>query len=175
MPTQDYQTGARVAKYVETKPAGSTLSLPRRCALAIAAVFLLALLATAAWLTPNPAGHGTHQQLGFSECFFVSQWGVRCPSCGMTTAWARLLDGNLRGAMAANAAGVLLALLAMFAAPWMIASAIKGQWWYCRPRASLVLTLLVAVALVALFDWFRHTGHSLVDWTRVERILSGEL
>lgn len=174
VPKQYYQTGARVAKYVQTRPPGTTLSLPRRWALAAAAVFLLALLATAAWLTPSPAGHGTHQQLGFSECFFVSQWGVRCPSCGMTTAWARLLNGDLRGGVAANAAGVLLALLAIITAPWLLVSAISGQWWYCRPQASLVLTLLAAVALVALFDWYCHTGHVLADWTRIERILSGE-
>jgi len=93
----------------------------------------------------------------------------------MTTAWARLLDGNLLGAVAANAAGALLALLAMLVAPWLLATSLSGRWWYCRPQASLVLTLFAVVALVALFDWARHTGYSLVDWAWIERMLSGEL
>lgn len=150
-----------------------TLSLRARAVAGAMGGVMLTLLIVAAWLTPNELGLGTHTQLGLTECFVVVQWGVRCPSCGMTTAWARLLDGDLVGSVAANAAGFLLALLALVATPWLLASAALGKWWYCRPRTSLVFTSLVVVAMVALFDWMRHTGVPLLQNSpMVEKIFS---
>lgn len=137
-------------------------STRQRVALALVAGVFALLLVTAARLEPNSSGLGTHKQLGFSDCFVLRQWGVRCPSCGMTTAWARMLDGNLRGAVAANAGGVLLALAAIAAVPWLLASASRGQWCYLRPTASVVLPAIAVLALVVLLDWMRHTGLALL-------------
>src|SRR5690242_10680262 len=60
-------------------------------ALLLAAGGVLAVMLATAWrLTPSPRGLGTHQQLGLAPCT-VEQWfGMRCPSCGMTTAWAHV-------------------------------------------------------------------------------------
>lgn len=141
------------------------LSRAHRIGLAIAAILLTALLALAAVVEPNPNGFGTHTQLGFSECFVVAQWGVRCPSCGMTTAWARLLDGDVRGAVTANAGGVVLCVLAVAMVPWLLATSATGRWWYLRPSISLVFPLFAVVALIMLFDWMRQTGLALlVEW-----------
>lgn len=137
-------------------------SLHKRVVLVVFALVLLALLVTAARLEPSSQGYGTHQKLGLGECFVVQQWGVRCPSCGMTTAWARLLNGDLPGAVAANPGGVMLCIAAMAGVPWLLASAAAGQWCYLRPTASLVLPALVVVALVVVFDWMRHTGLALL-------------
>ncbi|WP_197528993.1 DUF2752 domain-containing protein [Aeoliella mucimassa] len=133
-----------------------------RTLLVAASLVLTVLLVAAAMLSPDSRGFGTHQKLGFGECFVVAQWGVRCPSCGMTTSWARLLDGQLTAALGANAGGVLLCLASIAAVPWMLASAIKGQWWYLRPTASLVLPAFAVLVLVLLVQWMQHTGLALL-------------
>ena len=138
------------------------LSRAHRVLLAIAAMILVTLIALAAFVEPDPEGFGTHTRLGFTECFVVRQWGVRCPSCGMTTAWARLLNGDILGAVAANAGGVVLCVLAVVAMPWLLATAATGRWWYLRPNIGLVFPLFAVVALVVLFDWMRHTGLALL-------------
>lgn len=120
-----------------------------------AAAVLAGLLATAACLTPDPAGHGTHTQLGLTECLVMRIWHVPCPSCGMTTAWAHLMKGNLAAAAGANAGGLLLAIMAMIATPWLLASGLAGRWWYLRPRPSLVLPASIVVAIVICIDWCR--------------------
>lgn len=143
-----------------------------RVRLAALAFLLLTLLATASALEPNPQGYGTHTQLGLGECFILRQWGVRCPTCGMTTAWSRLLNGNLRGAVGASAGGFLLAIASLSAIPWLLATAAIGRWCYLRPPPGLVFPLFAVWLLVVLLDWIRHTGLSLF----VERILqSGQL
>lgn len=134
----------------------------QRLMLALLGVLLLMLLALAAIASPNPQGYGTHTQLGFGECFVVRQWGVRCPSCGMTTAWAHLLNGNISSAVAANAGGAILCVLAASAVPWLLASSASGRWWYLRPTTGLLFPPFAAVALVVLLDWMRHTGLALI-------------
>lgn len=162
-PKQERQqpTGPENQASRESVGKGKHFSMAGRLALTLVAGLLIVLLATAAAIEPEERGYGTHQKLGFGECFVVAQWGVRCPSCGMTTSWARLLDGQIAGAVAANAGGVLLCLLAIVTAPWLLASSYLGRWWYLRPTASLVITSLAGVALVVVFDWIRHTGLAL--------------
>lgn len=51
------------------------------------------VLGTALWLTPDPAGHGTHRQLGLDGCTILTSTGFPCPMCGATTTftlWAHL-------------------------------------------------------------------------------------
>lgn len=59
-----------------------------RIAAAVVAVGILAVLVTAASLTPSDRGLGTHKQLGLSECSWIVSMGKPCPTCGMTTAFA---------------------------------------------------------------------------------------
>lgn len=128
---------------------------------ALVGLLLGSLLATAYFLTPNPKGHATHTQLGLSECLVVRQFGVRCPSCGMTTSWSHLTKGNLAGAARSNAGGLVLGLLAVCLSPFLLASACLGKWCYLRPTLSVVFPLSAAVVLVVLFDWFYRVGWSL--------------
>jgi hypothetical protein len=67
-------------------------------------------LGAAAWLTPAEAGHGTHEQVGLPACVWPVVFGVPCPTCGMTTAFARAADGDLLGSLRAQPFGFLLAL-----------------------------------------------------------------
>ncbi len=132
----------------------SHLEKRERLVLAVSGVVLFTLLVTAKFLTPDARGFGTHRQLGLPPCTFMFLFGTRCPSCGMTTAWASLLDGDIRGSLQANPGGTLLCLLAIVAAPMTLRLAwtgrpSKGSWflWF------LLIGLLIALVL-GTTDWF---------------------
>jgi hypothetical protein len=77
----------------------------------------MAVLAVAAWMTPSPLGHGTHEQLGFQPCSFMVRTGYPCPSCGMTTSVSASVHLQLAQAWHAQPAGlVLAAALVVFSA-----------------------------------------------------------
>ena len=46
------------------------------------------VLVLAAWLTPDPAGVGTHIQLGLEPCIMMTWLNLPCPMCGMTTTFS---------------------------------------------------------------------------------------
>jgi hypothetical protein len=129
------------------------LSLSARLLLGGASIVVLTLLAIAACLRPSERGFGTHQQLGLPACTSVALFGRRCPSCGMTTSWAWILDGDPWRACQANAGGALLAVLSLVLGPWCLLSAGCGRWLFGKPRDSLVLVVALAVAGVTLVDW----------------------
>jgi hypothetical protein len=54
----------------------------------VVAACCLGVLLLAAWLNPNPQGHGTHTQLGMPACGWAAAFNHPCPTCGMTTSFA---------------------------------------------------------------------------------------
>ena len=114
-------------------------------------VSLFALLLAAAWLKPDPAGLGTHTQLGLPGCSMYTVLGIRCPGCGMTTSWAHTMNGNLLSAIHANIGGVLLCFLTIAAFPCFLWMAIRGKSlngsWHV-PVATTVLVIAVAISIV---------------------------
>ncbi|MFZ1932598.1 MAG: DUF2752 domain-containing protein [Thermoguttaceae bacterium] len=131
----------------------TTLSRRDRFWLAAVGLGLLGLLATAAVLRPNPTGHGTHQQLGLPPCTFWTLFHRPCPTCGMTTAWAYLMRGKWLDACRVNAGGALLGVLAMAAAPWLLGSAIRGNWLGAAPSERAAAWGAAIVLLVTMTDW----------------------
>lgn len=69
-----------------------------------------AVLAVAMWLEPHAAGHGTHEQLGLARCSWISLFDFPCPTCGMTTAFALAVRGELGASFSAQPAGFFLAI-----------------------------------------------------------------
>ena len=63
-------------------------STGERIAAGLVALGVLAVLVTAASLTPADSGIGTHTQLGMADCGWMVKIGRPCPTCGMTTAFA---------------------------------------------------------------------------------------
>lgn len=145
---------------------GGTVGRGRRLVLLAVAAVLVGLLVTATQLEPHPRGLGTHEQLGLGRCFVLAEWGVRCPSCGMTTAWAHIVRGNLAAAWQANAGGALLATATVVAVPWLLAAAACARRCYLHAGVGLVLPLFAVSVLVVSADWLRHTGLPLV-WERI--------
>jgi len=153
---------AQDAMSYSSSPAGLAIE-PRACAprwrwsqrvIAVAAgSVLVALLVTAAWLRPSSAGLGTHQQLGLPPCTVLDWFGIRCPSCGMTTSWAHMVRGHLLAALRANAGGALLAVAAAGVGPWLVGSGVCGRWLIGRPAEGIVLTVGLTIIVVTLIQW----------------------
>jgi hypothetical protein len=114
---------------------------------------LVFLLAVAAVLKPSPFLIGTHQQLGLPPCSFLILFGIPCPTCGMTTAWAYLMRGELLRAFQANSGGVLLAGLDMTAAPWLVISAVRGRWLGWKPNGRVVAWVSTVILTITLVQW----------------------
>src|SRR5687767_12575759 len=87
------------------------LGIVQRLAMVAAGMVLVGLLLTAWRLTPNAKGIGTHRQLGLPACTIVQWFGIRCPSCGMTTSWSHMMRGHVGSSFRSNAGGALLALV----------------------------------------------------------------
>ena len=131
----------------------SRLSGRQRLWIAALGLGLLVPLGVAGRLEPDPRDHGTHQQLGLPPCSYFAVFGRRCPTCGMTTAWAYLVRGRVPAAFRASVGGALAAVLALAAVPWLLASAFRGRWLGWVPDSMRVAWVLAAVCAVTLIDW----------------------
>jgi hypothetical protein len=132
-----------------------TARLPWHARLLLAAVGggLVALLVTAALLEPSPRGYGTHQQLRLPPCSFQMLFGMRCPSCGMTTSWSHMMHGHVVQSLEANSGGALLALAAIVFGPWSLVSGLRGRWLLRPLDERIALVLVVTILVVTLLDW----------------------
>lgn len=117
-----------------------------------AAITLAAPLVVARRLTPDPAGLGTHQQLGLPPCTVRTIWGFRCPACGMTTAWSHFVRGQFTSSIRANVAGASLAGITCIAVVVLVMHGVAGTMprygWLVAVAWGMISTLAVAVA-----DW----------------------
>jgi hypothetical protein len=117
------------------------------------ALSLLIPLALARWLEPDVRGYGTHQQFGLPPCTFLVLFGWRCPSCGMTTAWANLVRGRLVAALATHVTGTILGVLDLAAAVWLGVVAWRGRWLVWTPNSTVGAWWASLIALVILIEW----------------------
>lgn len=129
-----------------------TSALLRMAWLAFGGV-LIGLLITAAQLQPDSRGLGTHQQLGLPPCTFQVLFRMRCPACGMTTAWAHFTHGQLAAALEASVGGTLLAVLALVFGPSLVASGCRGRWIGWKLSEWTIAGAAVTILLVVLVEW----------------------
>ncbi len=109
----------------------------------------VAVLAVAAWLEPDPAGYGTHRQLGISACGMMATTGIPCPTCGMTTAFSLAIRGRWIEAVQAQAAGTLLVVAVGLAGAVSCSVLLTGKVWLVNWfRVSAVKLVLVALAIL---------------------------
>ena len=111
------------------------------------------LLAVAWGLRPAQEGFGTHQALGLPACSWPTRFGLPCPSCGMTTAFAHAAKGDLIASFAAQPMGCVLALLAgmvLVGSLWTLATG--RTVWPAYERMWNARALWLA-GLVALLAW----------------------
>lgn len=79
------------------------------------------------WLHADPAGHGTHKQLGLAACPSVVIFDRPCPGCGMTTSWTALLHGDLSTSLHAHLLGPFTYLTFTALALLSLLAALKGR------------------------------------------------
>ena len=127
-----------------------------RLSLLVVGALLAGVFGVAFWLNPydangQPRTMATHTQLGLPPCNFVILAGRPCPSCGMTTSFALLVRGDIRGSLHANWAGTLIAVLWAFTMVWAVASGVVGKPLFIPPgRGELVLTAIVGGVLILM-------------------------
>ncbi len=102
------RSGAAIAASTAPVPVAATRG--ERIVCAALAVAAFGVLGVAAWLTPSAEGHGTHQMLGMAPCGWMVGYGMPCPSCGMTTAFAHAAHGSLLASARVQPMGFVLAL-----------------------------------------------------------------
>ncbi len=115
-------------------------------------VACLAVLAVAAWLEPDPAGYGTHRQLGLSACGMMATTGVPCPTCGMTTAFCLAIRGRWIEAVKAQVAGALLVVAVGLVCAVSCSVLFTGKVWlvnWFRVSAVTLVFLSLAILLIA--------------------------
>jgi len=85
------------------------------------------VLAASRFLTPSPTGVGTHEQLGLPPCGFLVWFGVPCPACGLTTAFAHLAHFDLFASLSANPMGLPLFVATLAFVPLALHAVVRGR------------------------------------------------
>jgi len=142
------------------------LKLWVRGALLLMAAGLAGLFVLATRIDPydaagRPLRLGAHRQLGLPACNFAEAFGRPCPTCGMTTSFALLVNGDVVASMRANCAGTLLAGWLIVALPWAALSAVRGRWLGSRAAEAWLLWGVSGVVALAALRWVAVVG---VPW-----------
>lgn len=124
-----------------------------RLGLSLVAIVLVMLLACARWLDPSPTGFGTHRQFGLPPCTTYALFGVKCPSCGMTTAWALTVRLRFQEALNANIAGTLLCLQAIASIPYMVMMVLAKRDPLGRFFSTATVWGIVSTFVLAVVTW----------------------
>ncbi|GAB4335018.1 MAG: hypothetical protein Kow0099_07350 [Candidatus Abyssubacteria bacterium] len=126
-----------------------------RLAHACFAVGLTAALLLSFYLTPDPRGLGTHEQLFLMPCNFHTLTGLPCPFCGMTTAFALMARGEIARAFLVQPMGALSFVACMALLPLTVGAAVFNRNLIGAamelPWRKLVWMLAAMVALSWLF------------------------
>ncbi len=135
----------------------------RRIAALVVFLATAALLGVAWVLEPSKQGFGTHQALGLPACTWPARFGVPCPSCGMTTAFALAAKGRILDSFVAQPMGCLLAVMAgmtLVGAAWTVVSGhtlwpVYERLWTARTAWLLGLAALLAwgYKCAAMLGW----------------------
>ena len=108
---------------------------------------------------------GTHQQLGFPTCTMVMIFGYPCPTCGMTTAFAHTVRGELVSAFRAQPAGFVLALATILAASVSLGVVVTGKVWVVNWYRMSPIRITLSVILVVAGGWVYKIAAGLLEGT----------
>jgi len=111
---------------------------------------VLVMVAVGLYLTPDPAGHGTHQQLGLPPCTIYYLTGRPCPSCGLTTSVSAILHGQFGLAWRANPMGFVIVAGALAVA----INSLLALFWGRSVRIENTRFTLLLLGLLAI--WLLH-------------------
>jgi hypothetical protein len=144
---------------------GPRLKIGRAARLAWAGVGMVcaAVLTIAAFLTPDPSGLGTHRQLlHLAPCSFVLTSGLPCPTCGMTTSFAWMMNGHPLAALTAQPAGAVLCLATMMLLFFSLWAGCSGNIVALNWARIGPVRLMLAIGLLILGGWAFKIVHGLL-------------
>lgn len=109
--------------------------------------FIVWVMASAGALiaTPNPHGHGTHTRLGLPACPSVQMFDRPCPGCGLTTAFAWMVRGQVGKAASAHALGPFMYLLLTLTAWLGLYGWIRSRRWVTGDAGNWFMIAFAAV------------------------------
>ncbi|NIL98204.1 MAG: DUF2752 domain-containing protein [Planctomycetales bacterium] len=111
------------------------------------------LLSLAVYLDPDRRGLGTHEQLGFGTCGFVTLTGFPCPTCGMTTAFCHTVRGQWWRAILAQPMGFLMALATGVLAAGAGVVIVRGKTWRIDWWRVNLLRLVIGLFVLFFGSW----------------------
>lgn len=98
--------------------------------------------------TPNPHGHGTHTSLGLPACASVQMFDRPCPGCGLTTAFAWMVRGDVGKAYKSHALGPFMYLL-LTGTGWLgLYGWIRSRRWVTGDVGNWFMIAFAAVFIV---------------------------
>lgn len=113
----------------------------------------LAVVAIGAWITPDPRGYGTHEQLGLAPCHFLAWTGIPCPGCGVTTSVALAMHGRFAASFANQPFGLAVALAVPAAAVVALVQHARGRDLGALLASLRPLWILLAVGVACAAGW----------------------
>ncbi len=123
------------------------------------------VLALAMTLEPDPRGFGTHEGLGLLPCGMILTSGIPCPTCGMTTAFALLMNGRPVAAFVAQPAGAAMCLAtigAFFVSGWCL---VAGRTPRVRWERINAFRWMIGFGVVLTGGWAFKIAHVLLSDT----------
>src|SRR5687768_5235486 len=114
---------------------------------------MLALVVLRVLTTPDPRGHGTHEQLGLLPCWMIHATGIPCPGCGVTTAISLLVHGDWRAALATQPFGVLVVLLCALLFARVVSWTLRGQDAWVELQRAFRPWILWSLGAAMLAAW----------------------
>lgn len=129
------------------------LTTSERVLLTLMTIAIPVVLGVARWLTPDPRGLGTHEQLGLPPCTFRQVTGWNCPHCGLTTSFCWFVRGEWLESFRTNPAGLLLAVLILAIWPWLIVVLKRDAWVGVRSPGLTFLYGSAGWLLLSVVIW----------------------
>lgn len=113
----------------------------------------LALIVLGLWITPDPRGFGTHEQLGMPPCHFLAWTGIPCPGCGVTTSVSLAAHGDFTASFWNQPFGLVVALTLPLAAVTALVQHARGRDLGETLRALRPGWCAILIGLAALGGW----------------------
>lgn len=127
--------------------------MKERLVAALLAMAVLAVIGIARWLTPDPRGFGTHEQLGLPPCVSERFLGFPCPFCGMTTSFSLMAHARPEEAFYTQPAGAAAFLVALVLMSGGIVTACAGYLPTAVRRSVVSRPATFFAILVLLVSW----------------------
>lgn len=118
----------------------------------VLALACMTVLTIGAELIPDPSGVATHRQLGLGPCALYQNSGIPCLTCGMTTAYAHMLHGEVVASVLTQPMGALLCLvtgMTLWASLYIASTGLPGAIWFRRIPSPWMVVLFVTLLLCA--------------------------